>query len=111
MFEVTFFGNKKRKKLRESLKFAGNKAIKQDVEQLKCNYLNKMSEIMDIRLQHHLAQEFYRQQMLQRIPGNYFHPKNFLSSLKVPKNKNICLKFTFGDGNPSTSKNKQKINF
>lgn len=28
-----------------------------------------MSEIMDIRLQHHLAQEFYRQQMLQRIPG------------------------------------------
>jgi hypothetical protein len=29
-----------------------------------------MSEIMDIRLQHHLAQEFYRQQMLQRIPGN-----------------------------------------
>lgn len=25
---------------------------------------------MDIRLQHHLAQEFYRQQMLQRIPGN-----------------------------------------
>lgn len=29
-----------------------------------------MSEIMDIRLHHHLAQEFYRQQMLQRIPGN-----------------------------------------
>lgn len=29
-----------------------------------------MSEIMDIRLRHHLAQEFYRQQMLQRIPGN-----------------------------------------
>lgn len=25
---------------------------------------------MDIRLHHHLAQEFYRQQMLQRIPGN-----------------------------------------
>ena len=30
----------------------------------------EMSEIMDIRMQHHLAQEFYRQQMLQRIPGN-----------------------------------------
>lgn len=29
-----------------------------------------MSEIMDIRLQHHLAQEYYRQQMFQRIPGN-----------------------------------------
>lgn len=34
------------------------------------NYTTKMSEIMDIRFQHHLAQEFYRQQMLQRIPGN-----------------------------------------
>ena len=31
-----------------------------------------MGEIMDMRLQHHLAQEFYRQQMLQRIPGNEF---------------------------------------
>lgn len=30
-----------------------------------------MSELMDIRLQHHLAQEFYRQQMLQRIPGKH----------------------------------------
>lgn len=29
-----------------------------------------MNEIMDIRLHQHLAQEFYRQQMLQRIPGN-----------------------------------------
>lgn len=28
-----------------------------------------MSEIMDFRIQQHLAQEFYRQQMLQRIPG------------------------------------------
>lgn len=37
-----------------------------------------MNEIMDIRLQQHLAQEFYRQQMLQRIPGN-----NQSSSLKV----------------------------
>lgn len=31
-----------------------------------------MGEIMDIRLHHHLAQEFYRQQMLQRIPGNHW---------------------------------------
>ncbi|CAO1370176.1 unnamed protein product [Diamesa serratosioi] len=30
-----------------------------------------MSEIMDIRLQHHLAQEYYRQQMFQRIPDPY----------------------------------------
>ena len=26
---------------------------------------------MDIRLQHHLAQEFYRQQMFQRISGKF----------------------------------------
>lgn len=29
-----------------------------------------MNEMMDMRVQHHLAQEFYRQQILQRIPGN-----------------------------------------
>lgn len=29
-----------------------------------------MNDIMDIRLQQHLAQELYRQQMMQRIPGN-----------------------------------------
>jgi hypothetical protein len=39
----------------------------------------KMSEIMDIRLQHHLAQEFYRQQMLQRIPGNSSSLKKILN--------------------------------
>lgn len=28
-----------------------------------------MSEIMDIRIHHQLAQEYYRQQMFQRLPG------------------------------------------
>ncbi|KAG5678227.1 hypothetical protein PVAND_007919 [Polypedilum vanderplanki] len=30
-----------------------------------------MNDIMDIRVHQHLAQEFYRQQMLQRIPDPY----------------------------------------
>lgn len=42
-----------------------------------------MNEIMDIRLQQHLAQEFYRQQMLQRIPGN--------QSIDTFERKNIYL--------------------
>ena len=32
---------------------------------------------MDIRLQHHLAQEFYRQQMFQRISGKFPSVKLF----------------------------------
>lgn len=29
-----------------------------------------MNELVDLRLHHHIAQEIYRQQMLQRLPGN-----------------------------------------
>lgn len=50
---------------------------------------------MDIRLQHHLAQEFYRQQMLQRIPGNYFRPTNVLRSFKIPKTQKYLFKVHF----------------
>lgn len=31
-----------------------------------------MTELMDIRIQQHIANEIYRQQMLQRLPGNFF---------------------------------------
>lgn len=34
---------------------------------------------MDIRIHHHLAQEYYRQQMFQRIPGKY----NFFRIQKI----------------------------
>lgn len=30
---------------------------------------SKMNDLVDLRLQHHIAQEIYRQQMLQRLPG------------------------------------------
>jgi hypothetical protein len=52
--------------------------IKYSTKKKLCHKIEKrMSEIMDIRMQHHLAQEFYRQQMLQRIPGNSSSfPKN-----------------------------------
>lgn len=35
-----------------------------------------MTELMDIRLQHHIANEIYRQQMLQRLPGKFEIFKN-----------------------------------
>jgi hypothetical protein len=54
-----------------------------------------MNEIMDIRLQQHLAQEFYRQQMLQRIPGNQsivqFHPKMKKCLPKISEKLIICF--------------------
>lgn len=28
-----------------------------------------MNDLVDLRLHHHIAQEIYRQQMLQRLPG------------------------------------------
>lgn len=33
-----------------------------------------MNDLVDLRLHHHIAQEIYRQQMLQRLPGQtIFH--------------------------------------
>lgn len=33
-----------------------------------------MNDLVDLRLHHHIAQEIYRQQMLQRLPGKtIFH--------------------------------------
>lgn len=67
-----------------------------------------MSE-MDIRLHHHLAQEFYRQQMLQRIPGNHQTSLNHHHSSR--RRKQLEMKifvyektfFLFGDGNRKTN--------
>lgn len=64
-----------------------------------------MSEIMDFRIQQHLAQEFYRQQMLQRIPGkknshNYFTKTNifFWRRESIRKtNMKFFLSFNFDD--------------
>lgn len=30
-----------------------------------------MNDLVDLRLHHHIAQEIYRQQMLQRLPGMF----------------------------------------
>lgn len=30
-----------------------------------------MNDLVDLRLHHHIAQEIYRQQMLQRLPGTF----------------------------------------
>jgi hypothetical protein len=58
----------------------------------------KMNEIMDIRLQHHLAQEFYRQQMLQRIPGNQSSRKKFYLTHHLPLGMFVLkIVFSFGD--------------
>lgn len=66
---------------------------------------------MDMRLQHHLAQEFYRQQMLQRIPGNYlpFHLQVAGEQQQKAKRNFVFVysrNITFGDGNPSTKQTK-----
>lgn len=34
-----------------------------------------MQELVDLRMQHHIAQEIYRQQIMQRIPGMYHSKK------------------------------------
>lgn len=34
-----------------------------------------MNDLVDLRLHHHIAQEIYRQQMLQRLPGKLKIPK------------------------------------
>lgn len=73
---------------------------------------------MDIRLQHHLAQEFYRQQMMQRIPGRSFliSGPRYITSLLIRSfcecHKKIIFCFLNGDGIPlaRTKKNTQKLN-
>lgn len=51
---------------------------------------------MDMRLQHHLAQEFYRQQMLQRIPGTCLNQsrtiKKNIEKAKTPSKLGYLLK-------------------
>lgn len=70
-----------------------------------------MSEIMDIRLQHHLAQEFYRQQMLQRIPGKFFNIFSFPLSLHIfdQIQSNKFDEFTLATGNQSSNKSLNKF--
>lgn len=61
-----------------------------------------MNDLMDLRLHHHITQEIYRQQMLQRLPGKIltFYRQNplsqawlFTSSINFIQH-NFCTKLT-----------------